>query len=259
MRLIANLTILGLLCAAPQAAEKVVIYGDDDYPPYSFVADKRFQGIYVELIQRAAARLAPQYQIELQPVPWKRGLAELEQGKSLAMFPPYLRRERAFIQSYSRPLYRESVQLFCSEAAMKTPRSRFPDDFKGLSVGINDGFMLTDTLQAAVKSGAIRLEGVKGNDSNLLKLAAGRTDCYANDALAVRYALRRLQRASDVPVPLRNFKLLPAAELGGENAYIAYGQAFKAPYKDDFIRRLDAALAEIPREELDKLIARYTE
>jgi polar amino acid transport system substrate-binding protein len=37
-------------------------------------------------------------------------------------------------------LYRESVVLFCHDAVMQTARAHFPDDFAGLTIGVNTGF-----------------------------------------------------------------------------------------------------------------------
>lgn len=69
-------------CVAPtaQAAERVVLYGDESYRPYSFVENGEFKGIYVDILTKAAQRLKPEYVIDLLPVPWKRGLLYVERG-----------------------------------------------------------------------------------------------------------------------------------------------------------------------------------
>ncbi|MFC4157892.1 substrate-binding periplasmic protein [Chitinimonas lacunae] len=256
-RLLTLFSLFLPLSLTVSAAEKVVLYGDDDYAPYSFVENGQFRGIYVDLLKRIAPKLAPEYELELRAVPWKRGLAELERGTSLGLFPPYQRSERTYIQPYSAPLYKESVVLFCNDEVMKTPRKQFPQDFNGLVVGVNAGFTLTDKLQEAAKAGKIKLEEAKGNDANLLKLAAKRIGCYANDAVSVRYSLRRLREAPGALADIKTLTLRDAVELAGENAYVGYSRTFKAPYKDDFIRRLDAALAGLAPEEVNKLVARY--
>ena len=74
--------VLCLLIAASARAEAptpVVIYGDDDYPPYSYVENGQLKGIYTQIV-REAVQAMPQYAVQLRPVPWKRGLLMLQTG-----------------------------------------------------------------------------------------------------------------------------------------------------------------------------------
>lgn len=57
----------------------VVIYGDENYPPYSYVENGIFKGIYTEIIREAAKEIEG-YNVELKPVPWRRGLKLIENG-----------------------------------------------------------------------------------------------------------------------------------------------------------------------------------
>lgn len=240
------------------AQQRVVLYGDDDYAPYSFVEDGRFRGIYVDLLRQAARKLAPEYEVQLEPVPWKRGLTSLQNGTALALFPPYHVRERDYIDPYSVPLYRETVVLFCTPQVLASPRTHFPADFYHLRIGINLGFVLANKLMEAGRSGEVMLEEAKGNEANLRKLALGRVDCYANDRLSVLYSVRQLQNSPSF-MPWRSLKLMEAVELQGQDAYLGYSKSFPAPYKPDFIRRMNAALSELGRSgAVDKLVAEYT-
>ncbi len=251
--------LLGIACLAllgqVAAAEKVVIEADDDYAPYSYVEKGQHKGIYVDFIKKAAELLAPAYDIHLQPVPWKRGLRNLEVGDSLALFPPYFNKERAYIQPYSVPLYRETIVLFCSEEAMKTPRKNFPDDFGDLIIGINLGFALGEKMITAARLGKIKTEEVKGNDANVKKLNSGRIGCYANDRLSVIHSAKGLR---DDPV-FKHFKLLEAVELSGENAHIGYSAANHAPFKADFIAKMNIAIEDLKKAGvMNRLVADYS-
>jgi polar amino acid transport system substrate-binding protein len=231
------LLCLGLAAGVPcHAAETVILYGDGDYPPYSYVENGRFTGIYVDMLTLAARAMAPQFKVELRPLPWKRGLAEMENGNAFALFPPGLKKERAYITAYSVPLYRETVVLFCNDKVMKTPRSAFPRDFAGLTVGVNAGFLLSARLIDAEKQGLLRLAPATGNDANLKKLALGRIDCYASDRGAALFSAKGLRAAHP------GFKLREAVELSGENTYIGYSGANAAPYKAAFIQKMNAAI-----------------
>lgn len=239
-RRIAQLVVgLGLGCwaAGAPAAQNVVLYGDDDYPPYSYVEGGQFKGFYVDLL-RLAAKAMPDYQIDLRPRPWKRGLAELEKGYSFGLFPPGLKVERNFIASYSAPLYRETVVLFCHADVMKTPRKNFPADFSGLTIGVNAGFLLSQRLIDAARQGLLVLEAAKGNEANLKKLALKRIACYASDRGAARYSAKLLHTYLEH----LDFSLVEAVELSGEDTFIAYSARNTPPYKADFIAKMNAAL-----------------
>ena len=65
----------------------------------------------------------------------------------------------------------------------------------GLTIGNNSGFSASgDEFKAAVKAGKIKLNETKGTPKNLLKLIAGRVDCYMNDALSIQWGLKKLQK-----------------------------------------------------------------
>ncbi|MEJ7806433.1 MAG: transporter substrate-binding domain-containing protein [Telluria sp.] len=233
------LLCLCLAAAAPgQAAQTVVLYGDADYPPYSYMDKGRFTGIYVDLLTLAASKLGPQFKVELQPLPWKRALAYTENGRAFGMFPPGLMKERTYITTYSLPLYRETVVLFCNESVMKTPRTSFPADFTGLTIGVNAGFLLSRRLIDAARLSQVRLAPATGNEANLKKLSRARIDCYASDRGAALYSAKRLRASGHMgPAPLRE-----AVELSGENTYIGYSALNNPPYKAAFIEKMNAAI-----------------
>ena len=255
-RLLLLLLSAGALGVA-MATQKIVIEADDDYAPYSYVEDGELKGIYVDVLRIASTKLAPHYEIELQAIPWKRGLKNLETGRSMALFPPYRSKERPYIGPYSVPLYRETVVLFCNPSdANRLPR-RFPDDFAGLTIGLNLGFALGDKMTDAVKDRTFTVTESKGNEDNLWKLQAGQIDCYANDRLAVQYSFGKLQ---DKPKfkQFKGYRLAEAAELSSEEAFIGYSAASRLAYKADFIKQMDAALLEIKRAgTINKLVNDY--
>ncbi|WP_024303539.1 ABC transporter substrate-binding protein [Pseudogulbenkiania sp. MAI-1] len=251
--------VLALLLTMPcLAAERVVLYGDQAYPPYSYLENGEFKGIYVDLLLAAAKRMAPDYRIELQPTPWRRGLAMLENGQALGLFPPYRRPERRYIDSYSIPLYRERVVVVCNRKAMNRPRRRFPEDFGDVVIGVNAGFALSGALVEARKRGQVQVEEANGTVANLRKLALDRIGCYTNDSLSIRYTLMRLKKEAVHSAELDTLSLHEVTELSGEEAYIGYSRHANPAHKADFIRKLDAVLQDLQRHgELDHLVAKY--
>lgn len=255
-----------LLLAAPLlllplyafCAEKVVLYGDDDYPPYSYVENGQFKGIYVDLLKKATSKLDG-YEVELKPIPWKRGLATLESGEALALFPPYLRKERAYIQPYSTGMYTETIVIVCNDATMSKPRKKFPDDFGDITIGVNAGFVLADSIVAAQKAGKARLAEAKGSEANLAKLASNHIGCYANDRLSIYYALKKMKAAANAQPDVLALKLNDTVEISSEEAYVGFSAKNSAPYKADFIEKLNAAIEQAKKANVvSKLVSTYT-
>lgn len=241
MKLLLMIFVGAHLMGGAFAAEKVVIEGDDDYAPYSYVENGQFKGIYVDFLKVVARKLAPAYDVELRPMPWKRGLKNLETGESLALFPPYHNKERAYIESYSTPIYRESVVLFCNQNVIQKNPKKFPDDFAGLKVGNNLGFVLGETMKAAVTAKVFTLVEARGNEDNLWNLHSGQIDCYAIDRLAAHFSALKLH---DNPRFLggKDFKLQEAIEVSGQDVFIGYSATSKHAYKADFIKKMNVAL-----------------
>jgi polar amino acid transport system substrate-binding protein len=260
MRLI--LLLVSSLSTLSTAGERIVLDADDEYPPYSYMENGQFKGLYVELIKRAAALLAPQYELELNPVPWKRGLHNLETGQSLGLVGAYRHKARTFISPYSIPFNREVVALFCTEQVMnKSPRN-FPADFAGLTIGVNLGFALGERMSSATKDQTFTVRESKGNEANLIKLQAGEIDCYANDRLAVYHSLNQLRHKQQQNnfKQFSGFRLNQAQEISTEDAMIGYSASHASSSKDDFIEQMNKALAQLQKDGvIDALVAKSIE
>ncbi|OHX12313.1 hypothetical protein BI347_01425 [Chromobacterium sphagni] len=258
MRLSDACHILFLLLPAWAAADvqTVTILTDNGYPPYSYEAGGQAQGIYNDILRAAASRLRG-YQIELKPVPWKRGLAEVENGRALALSPPYYRpRERPYMQPYSVPMLNEQVVVYCRAEVLQTPRKRWPDDYRGLRFGNNSGFRPGgDAFWALIGQGQINLEEAADARTNLLKLIRGHLDCYLNDKLAIQLELARLQQQRlYIPGALQE-----AVGVSEEQGYVGFTDRDQGrfPYKQDFVRQLNQVLGEMKRNgQIDRILNR---
>lgn len=236
-------------CATVHAQQLVVMYGDEAYPPYSYVENGQFKGIYVDFL-RHVSELMPDYRLELRPKPWKRALVMVKSGEALAIFPPYQFSERGFMVPYSVPLHTERVVIMCERRVMKKPRPNFPQDFADVVIGINRGFLLSDAFWHAVQDGKIKIDEAANSEVNLRKLAAGRIDCYANDQFAVQFVLRKLQLEPKAEMSLKNLDLLEAYELQQRTAHIGFSAYDNPSYKADFINQLNAAIVLGLRQQL---------
>ncbi|EAR62055.1 substrate-binding periplasmic protein [Neptuniibacter caesariensis] len=259
-------TCLAISFAASITAQakpiEVIIYTDNSYPPYSFEEDGKAQGIYADIIRTASMQL-DDYKINLKTIPWKRGLLMLEQGKAFALLPPYKHpSKRPYIFPYSVPILEETVSVYCRDTiADKKQFNRWPNDYYGLVMGRNAGFMLGgDAYQKAVEDAEIWERTAKGNRENVLGLGMGRIDCYINDRISIKYAYRELKSEG---------KLKPAHEgiqetftISLQNGHIGYTNKDQGEFyfKEDFIEQLDKQIIQMKQDgSIEKIIKRYTE
>ena len=238
-----------LLCGAARAADiPVTIYADAGYQPYSY-AGKNGEpaGLYYEIVKVAFARMKG-YRIAIKPVPWKRGMAMLEKGTAFALYPPYMNlKDEPFTWPYSLPLFDEIVVAVCTRDVAATPRPNWPEDFLGLRIGNNAGFLVGgDKFNEAVREGRIKLEEASDTRANIIKLGLKRIDCYINDRMSIRWTQEQLLREGK----------LAQARVGMEAAVIATEQGFlgfsdrdqgKFPYKTDFLKQFNAIVYDMKR------------
>ena len=253
-----NLLLLLLFCSlflsniSEAKAVKVKVIVDEDYPPYSYAVNGNPQGIYINLIRKAANLLKNDYDIQFEAMPWKRALKEIELGHAFAILPPYIHRQaRPYIGPYSVTLLTERVVTVCHPnthlSALLTPSNLDLKDFsnrKPLNVGINAGYlMFDDRYKALIKSGAIKIWENKSTQSNLQKLIEKKLDCYVNDSRAIQFNLAQMPSALDI-------QLVEVDEISRQTAHIGFSNSehIKFAYKEDLINKLNQAILTIKEQ-----------
>lgn len=243
-----NLTLLICLlaCRARAAEIAVTVYCDDAYPPYSYEKGGKARGIYPAILETAFSRMKG-YAVTLLPIPWKRGLHDIKSGKAFAIVPPYYRpRQRPFMRPYSIPILREEVVVLCRAPILqRAARHRWPEDFYGLTIGSNDGFLLGgDAFYEAIDRGDIALDEARSNKINLLKLGIKRTDCYINDRLSILWELSRLKKKGLYDEGGKHAVLREALVINTEWGHLGFTcMDFGAfHFKEDFIGQFNAVI-----------------
>ncbi|NRD74350.1 transporter substrate-binding domain-containing protein [Shewanella sp. VB17] len=237
------------------AQTKVTIYGDDDYPPYSYAENGEMTGIYTMILQSVAKKM-PDYNIVIKNTPWKRGLAEIEKGKMFALYPPYNRPTERPYMEYETAILDEELSLFCSDKITQEKRAKWPEDYYGLSIGNNAGFSPGgEAFLSAVKAGKITLKEVKGTSKNLQKLISGRIDCYLNDGLSIEWELKQLQKSGKYSGTGVSKALVISAEQG-YLGFVTDGSKFA--FKDDFKQQYNAVLSQMKDSgEVKKIVEEF--
>ncbi len=231
---------------ASAAITEVFVYCDDNYPPYSYGVDGKARGVYSAILNTAFSRMEG-YRVTIIPIPWKRGLHYIKSGEGFAIFPPYYRPElRPYMWPYSAPILREELVVFCRQDVLAvTPRSKWPNDFFGLTIGQNAGFLTGGAaFDKAVKNGDITMAEAMSNRINILKLGIKRLDCYINARLSIAWELNRLKREGLYDEGGKHAPLKEALVISSEWGYLGFTRMDfgRFYFKEDFISKFNAAI-----------------
>ena len=239
--------LLTLIAQTPLSAkQKVLIYGDKSYPPYSFQEGSQAKGIYVEVLQAAFSKM-PDYEVTIKQVPWKKGIAAVKKGKAVGLFPPYFSEKRTSWMLYSEPILQEKTVVF-GKAENLAGKTRWPEDFAGAKIGLNRGFapelLGGNKFEAMIASGKIHKEEADGNKQNLKKLNAGRIDFYLSDQFIDTHAFPAIKKGV---VANTNYGYVGFTKKTDTYTFIP-----------DFKRQFDKILQEMKESgEIERIIKKY--
>lgn len=229
-------------------SEKVIIYADENYPPYSYVEKNELNGIYVEIIKEINEKL-PDFEIELKPIPWTRGLKMLEDGKAYGLIPPYYKPEERPYIIYSTPILLEKIVIVGFDKEQK----KWPDDFVDSTIGINRGFVIF-TPEEKEK---LIIEEANSTGENLLKLIHERIDYYANDKHSITLELKKMQNKKVINQQIVD-KIKEVSSLREEWGYIGYSRTFDFSRRNEFERLVNQEIEKMKIDgTIDKIINKF--
>lgn len=244
-----------LVCLSVRAqGQEVILYGDDEYPPYSYVENGMQKGIYTDILRKVDSQL-PDYQIVLKAIPWKRGLRMLRRGVIAFLYPPYKRPIERPYMTYSTPMLREELSLFCRRDTQLTPSSRFPEDFTGMLVGENLGFSSGKKIHGARDLGIIKLSSSKGTLANLKRLIYNSLNCYVNDRISILYELHLLQTQDSYD----GKSIVETVSLSSEYGHLGVTKKVENfPYIKDFVEKFNHTIKRLEQTgEIKKIADSY--
>ncbi len=218
---------------AGPAPIKITFFCDENYKPYSYQENGLAKGIYVDILTLAFSRL-PEYQVTIIPVPWKRALDSVKREEVLAVFPPYAKpSERPWLDC-AIELYKEEVVLFGKETTVRD-RKRWPEEYKGLRIGINTGFLVIPEADRPFFS----IDESVDSKVIIKKLLNGYIDGYVNDRFSILSTLSEMIKSGEYVVN-KYSPIIAGPVISSEVAYVAFSavDTGKFPYKADFKKKL---------------------
>lgn len=237
-------------------------YADQSYPPYSYVEKGELKGIYTEIVRRVFDRMEG-YTVTIKPMPWKRGLSYVEQGKGFAIYPPYHRPDtRPYIWPYSMPILDERVVVFCTADVLNhSIRPRWPEDYYGLTIANNAGFKLGgEAFWQAVVEGKVKLQESGGNRNNLMKLGLKRVDCYMNDRLSILFELKQMKQQGLYDEEGAHAALVEGATITLEQGFLGITDRDEGrfAFKGDFLKQFNSIIYEMRKSgELGRIVDNF--
>lgn len=252
--------LLSVKASASQHETIVTVVGPPDYPPYSYMDEGIPRGIFHDIFAELSDRMDG-YRIEIEILPWKRALKSVETGTHIAVFPPYYWPEqRPWITTYSEPILKETVAVFCQPDILKTARTSWPEDYFGLTIGLGLGSLAAgpEFFKAAEEGKLTHLPIPL--ESIIPHLLAGKVDCVVQDNYVLHYHHRKYAGPRELGEKLESY-----AEMGvrvSEHwAYLGFNDDPKGlfPYRDDFLEKINTAIRAMRDEgRIDAIVTAFS-
>lgn len=236
------------LCVIPLwADQEIVIYGDENYPPYSYVENGEAKGIYVDILKKAFEKM-PNYSVSIRMASWQEGTNCLKNGECSAVFPMYHQKSNEYWVNYSEMVLKEKTVVFGTKSAL-AHKSRWPSDFAGSKIVLNKntngkgvgGSMFINALSQWNINATESMEEQK----NLRQVATGRVDFVVSDGITNISKFSNLKQGAVVNVNL------------GYLGFTKVDSEYKMSPK--FMKKFNKVIRTMKKnQEIDKIVAKYT-
>ncbi|WP_164882418.1 substrate-binding periplasmic protein [Paenirhodobacter populi] len=215
----------------------------EDFAPYNFRQDGRFQGLDIDILNAAA--VAMNVRFDYLPLPWHRALLAFDNGQADALFQLTPTEQRSRTWRMVGPL-RDTVIVFVTRADSPLRDIRSLNDLRGRAVGVVRGFTYSEAFDRA---DFFLRESSVDEETNLRKVLLGRCDLAVAGRANVRHVAQRLGLGGMI-------RILPTP-LFREGRYIAF---HRTPSGDDRGNRLQRQLDRMHADgQITAISARYDE
>lgn len=222
------LLLLGVGC---HAGERVRIGAEDDWRPFSYVANGQPKGFAVDVVRAAWAAVG--IEVELVALPYARCMKEVDRAVLAGCFDTL--RDAKLEQRYAwhqQPLFRTTIGIYGRVGTVPKHGTVALEDLRGKRVGTTHGY----DYGAAFDDDRTMLRDVAPSDiSSLRKLVAGRVDY----ALVFDRVANEIGRAN----PELGQGFVRRGVLSEQSMYLSFSRDF--PGVDRLIALFDQGLAKV--------------
>lgn len=191
-RQLLSVMVIGIvLCdaVAGEEARPTFRFCEDPWPPYTVgdIGKPPIDGLAVELFKELELRLG--FAFELRLLPWKRCLFWAKQGKYDGVMLLTQNTERASFLHFPTAVHFDANLVWARKDRPFDRDFRSFEDFRGLKIGVTDGFNYGDAFNQAVQLHQLHLDSGPTIVSNLLRLSLKRIDIFLVNGVAGESAL----------------------------------------------------------------------
>tara|TARA_B100000315_G_C14503565_1_gene553468 strand:- start:494 stop:1273 length:780 start_codon:yes stop_codon:yes gene_type:complete len=161
--------------ASGENQEAVVVV--EHWPPWQVAYDEKKKkvtgGLSVEIVQELFKRL--NIKMTLRDVPWKRALAQIEEGKADVVLNLAKTSEREAYMNFTIPVYKEPILFVYSTDRFKSFKWEQWEDLKPYKIGVTRGYAYGD-LNEKITEYNLPTHQVTADKQLVSMLSAGRID-----------------------------------------------------------------------------------
>lgn len=250
MKFCARRRFLGLLSGGIFAAPGLLrgaepewrLFAMEDFAPYNYRENGRFQGIDIDILDTAAQRIGVSFAYV--PLPWRRALLAFVNGEGDGLFQLTPTEDRARTWRMVGPLRQTVIVVVTRADGVHAPQSIA--DLRGLRVGVVRGFTYGESFDRAA---FFTRESSLDEQTSLRKLLLGRVDVAVIGRANARFIIDRLGLGA-------RLRVLPQP-LFAEGRYIAFHRTAAGLARG---ARLQAALDAMQADGTTRaILARYGE
>lgn len=242
--------ILLLFISLIANAQQPVKFATLDFKPFIWCEGTVARGLYSDIIEELFLRVGREYEIEC--LPWKRALNEVQTGRVDGLFAAFKTIEREEFAYYSALPMRIGQYVVFTDRS-KTFTFRQLSDLFGKTVAITRGHSVSDDFDHAKELGLIKVIEVKSASTGFKVLLAGRADAYINDKIVGLFEANEQGLSSKISV-----LDIPIQE--ANPAYLLFSKASDLQDKQQIITQVNEKLESMWRDgTLENIYSDYIE
>lgn len=234
---------------------EVTIYVDNNYYPFSFSENNQATGMYINILKAAFSKMDG-FNVNIVPIPWKRGKKMMANGEAFALAPAFFHaHDWGYLYPYSLPFYTETIIVACNKNIMSQPRPNWPNDYKGLNIGNVSGFDGWGGIEfrKLVENDEINYSEIKSSKSLIKMLVGQKYDCIMIEDRVFDFTLKNEKRKGS---------LVKSTTIGKDPVYIGYSEKYiqRGQQVDQYkFRKLfDSTIYKMKKSgEINKILSSY--
>jgi polar amino acid transport system substrate-binding protein len=220
-------------------AQKVIIYAECGYKPYSYCEDKKVKGISIDIFKSIFSKI-DDYTLEIKGINLEKARKKMKNREILMLGTMSYRKSRLSYIYYTAPYIYHNKALYCNKKFTKDVK--WPEDFYGLKLARAKGHSMGNALKKAVEDGHIKI--IDGNASeNIKKLVENKVDCYIDDSIALKGELIKIKKEyKENKLPLDKINNITKVLSFSKSPYHIGFSKINFPARDDLIKKINLAI-----------------